>query len=376
MLRQHRVNKGKHVISAAIVGCGNIAEKHALQTQRIPIARLVAVCDQEPLMAAQLADRFSVPHMFTDVGKMLETCRPDVVHITTPPQSHFIIAQQCLEAGSNLYVEKPFTLTTEDAEDLLDLATQKDLKVTAGHNAQFTHAMVRMRKLTRAGYLGGKPVHMESIHCYDLSDPTYAKAMLGNPEHWVRELPGSLLQNLISHGVARIAEFLDTEDPEVITCGFTSPLLDRIGHGDVVDEVRVIVKDEDRSTAYFTFSSQMKPSLHQFRLYGPVNSLVVDDDHQVLLKVPDKSYRSYLRYFVPPVTSAGQNLRNAGSNARKFARREFHFPYDSGMKTLIEAFYASVADGTPPPLSHREILLTSRIMDRIFERTRPAAHRE
>jgi predicted dehydrogenase len=364
------------VISVAIVGCGNIAEKHALQTRRIPTAQLVAVCDQEPLMAAQLADRFGVPHTFTSVAEMLENYRPDVVHITTPPQSHFSIARECLEAGSNLYVEKPFTLTTENAEELLDLATQKGLKVTAGHNAQFTPAMLRMRELTRAGYLGGKPVHMESIHCYDLSDATYAKALLGNPEHWARKLPGSLLQNLISHGVARIAEFLDSDDPEVITCGFTSPLLDRIGHSDIVDEVRVIIRDEDRSTAYLTFSSQMKPSVHQFRLYGPVNSLVVDDDYQVLLKVPDKSYRSYLRYFVPPVTSAGQYLRNAGSNVRKFARREFHFPYDSGMKTLFEGFYASVADGAPPPLPHREILLTSRIMDRIFEQARAATHQE
>ena len=114
-----------------------------------------------------------------------------------------------------------------------------------------------MRELVKTGYLGGKPVHMESIYCYDLSNPTYAKAMLANSEHWVRKLPGSLLQNLISHGVARIAEFITGDDPEVTAVGFTSPLLDRIGHGDIIDEVRVVIKDADRSTAYFTFSSRI-----------------------------------------------------------------------------------------------------------------------
>ena len=360
------------MITVAIVGCGNIAEKHAMQTHRIASARLIAVCDQEPLMANQLAKRYEVPHTFTNVAEMLATCRPDAVHVTTPPASHFSIARQCLEAGSNVYMEKPFTLSTPEAEELLELASRNGLTIVPGHNGQFTHAMVKMRELVRAGYLGGKPVHMESIYCYDMSDPTYAQAMLGNRDHWVRKLPGSLLQNLISHGVARVAEFLESDDPEVMTCGFTSPLLQRIGHGDIVDEVRVIIKDADRSTAYFTFSSQMKPELHQFRLYGPSNSLVVDDDHQVVLKVPDKKYLSYLRYFAGPTVIAAQYLRNAGWNVRDFAKRDFHFPYDSGMRTLLEAFYASIADGHPAPISHGEILRTSRIMDRIFEQVRPA----
>ena len=48
---------------------------------------------------------------------------------------------------------------------------------------------------------------MESYYCYDLSEPGYATALLGDQQHWVRRLPGKLLHNIISHGVARIAEF-------------------------------------------------------------------------------------------------------------------------------------------------------------------------
>ncbi|MFY0407475.1 Gfo/Idh/MocA family protein [Solicola sp. PLA-1-18] len=360
------------MISVAMVGCGNIAQKHATHVGHIEGASMVAVCDREPIMAAQLADRFDVPHRFTDVGQMLDECRPDVVHITTPPASHFPLAVQCLEAGAHVYIEKPFTLTTDEAEVVVALAADKGLTVIPGHNGQFTHAMVRMRDLVRSGYLGGKPVHIESLYCYDMSDPTYAQAMLGDRDHWVRKLPGSLLQNLISHGVARIAEFIESDDPEVTTVGFTSPLVEGLGHGDIIDEVRVIIKDADRSTAVFTFSSQIKPELHQFRLYGPKASLVVDDDYQVLVKVEDKSYRSYLRYLVAPAQFAGQYLANTGWNARHFARRKFHFPYDSGMRTLLEAFYTSIETGSAPPITSGEILRTSRIMDRIFESVRTA----
>ena len=77
-------------------------------------------------------------------------------------------------------------------------------------------------------------------------------------------------------------------------------------------------------------------------------------------------YKSFARYFVPPLDYAGQYLSNWGGNVRKFLRSDFHLPFDAGMKRLIEGFYRSITDNEPVPLSYREILLTSRIMDDIF----------
>ena len=51
----------------------------------------------------------------------------------------------------------------------------------------------------------------------------------------------------------------------MVAHGFVSPLLRRLQEEDIVDELRVIVAEEQRTTAYFTFSSQMRPSLHQLR---------------------------------------------------------------------------------------------------------------
>ncbi len=51
-------------------------------------------------MARQLAERYGVSRHFTDVGAMLEAVRPDVVHITTPPQSHFPFGVMSLESGA------------------------------------------------------------------------------------------------------------------------------------------------------------------------------------------------------------------------------------------------------------------------------------
>jgi predicted dehydrogenase len=353
------------MLKIAIVGCGKIADSHVQQIQRIAGVEIVGVCDTEPLMARQLYERFPIKGYFTTIADLLDRTRPDVVHITTPPHSHYALAKRSLEAGCHVYVEKPFTVRYGEAQELVALAEAKSLKLTVGHDDQFSHVARRLRALAADGYLGGPPVHMESYYCYDFGDPSYARALLGDRQHWVRRLPGKLLQNIISHGIARIAEFLTTDSPAVLAHGSVSPFLQRLHEEEIVDELRVIISEAGRTTAYFTFSSQMRPGIRQFRVYGPKNGLVLDQDHETLLRLRGGRLKSYAEKFVPPVAFAGQHLADVLRNASLFLRRDFHF--QAGMKYLMEAFYRSIVSGTPAPIPYREILRTAWIMDTIFE---------
>jgi predicted dehydrogenase len=352
-------------LRVAIVGCGKIADSHVAQIRRLPGCDIVGVCDREDLMARQLAQRFGIERHFDDVGVLLAEARPDVVHIATPPQSHFEIARQCLEHGAHLYVEKPFTLNAADAEELIALAERRGRLLTVGHDAQFSHAARRMRELVRIGYLGEPVVHMESYYGYDLGNTTYAQAFLRDRDHWVRKLPAGLLQNVISHGVARIAEFLRGDRARVISHGFVSPRLQTLGAADVYDELRVIIVDEYQTTAYFTFSSQARPVLNHFRIFGSKNGLAVDERQQTVVKLRGAAFKSYAEQFVPPLVFAKQYLANAAHNARLFLTNDFHM--DAGKKHLIAALYRSILDGSPAPIPSREILMTARLMDSIFE---------
>lgn len=352
------------MLKVAIVGCGKIADSHAAQIQRIKSCEIVGVCDREPLMAQQLYVRFPVKRHFSDLSALLNESRPDVVHITTPPESHFGLARFCLEAGCHVYVEKPFTLYEHEARYLIGLANERGLKITAGHDDQFTHAARRMRALVQSGYLGNGSVHMESYYCYELGDTGYAGSLFGDKRHWIRKLPGKLLQNIISHGIARIAEFIASDSPEVIVHGFSSPFLRSRGETEIIDELRVIISEEGGATAYFTFSSQMRPSLHMFRIYGKKNGLILDHDQETLIKLRGARFKSYGEKFVPPVIFAKQYLGNLRTNLKSFLAKDFHMK--SGMKYLIESFYRSIEEGTPLPIPYREILLTAKIMDAIF----------
>jgi len=351
------------MLKVAIVGCGKVADQHAEQIFRIPDCKIIAVCDREELMAKQLQERLNVQFCFTDVQELLDKAKPDVVHITTPPQSHYTLGKLCLEAGCCVYIEKPFTVHAAEAEELIALAEQKNLKLTVGHDEQFTHAAMRMRQLIKDGYLGGAPVHLESYNGYSLEDASYAKGVLGDPDHWVRKLPGGLLQNNISHGISKVAEFLQSDSPTVFAYGFTSPFLRSIGETEIIDELRVIIHD-GASTAYFTFSSQMRPILRQIRLYGPKNGLIVDTGQQTVLKTKGAQYKIHLEQFIPPWDYAKQYIANFRENVQKFLMADLHM--DHGKKNLTELFYGSIAYGAALPISYREILLTSRIMDEIF----------
>jgi predicted dehydrogenase len=361
------------MLHIAVIGCGKVADQHVQAIHRIADCEIVAVCDRELLMAKQLGERFGVSACFSDLREMLDAVSPDVIHITTPPQSHFALAKQCLESGAHVYLEKPFTITAGEAEALIQLAEHRGLKVTVGHNYQFTLEMLEMRRLISEGYLGGRPIHLESYWSYDLGGSMYAGAFLGSRAHWLHELPGQLFHNIISHGIAKLAEFLDDDVRLIVATAHRSSQLSDPGGSDLMDELRVFLRDKYGTTALFCFSTQFKPALNRLRIYGPHNSLMVDILTGTLIRSPGASYKSYLTYFIPPWKNAGEYVRNLRLNITNFIRQRLY--QDFGMKELIERFYNCIRLNTALPIPYREILLTARIMDEIFAQIYPTRGR-
>src|SRR6478752_6669241 len=86
-------------LKVAIVGCGKIADGQFEEIAKMPdLARVVAVCDREGLMAEQMSMRYGIPAFYDDFARLLRVERPDVVHITTPPSSHLPLARMEVRA--------------------------------------------------------------------------------------------------------------------------------------------------------------------------------------------------------------------------------------------------------------------------------------
>ncbi len=86
----------------------------------------------------------------------------DAVVIATPVQSHYTIAKQALEAGKHIWVEKPFTSTSQQAEELLEIAEKKNLRIFIDHTFIYTGAVRKMKEIVTKGELG-KILHFDSV---------------------------------------------------------------------------------------------------------------------------------------------------------------------------------------------------------------------
>lgn len=348
------------MLRVGIVGCGKIADSHATQIRRIPQAQIVAACDREPLMVEQFCDRFDVSGRASSFEELL-ALGVDVVHITTPAASHEPLARQALQSNIAVYVEKPLTLNGPDAEALVALSKERDTPLTVGHDDQFTHASRRVRARVARGEIGERVEYMECYYCYDFAG-SYGRSIVKDPHHWVRQLPGMLFQNILSHGIARLAEYLGDEIVHVSGDVFRSPALEAMGETQIFDELRFLVRDAQGRSAVLVVGSGFQPTLNQFRVFGSKGALAMDHDKEWVIRLRGKKLPSYADKFIPSTELALQYLGNLAYNAKAFLRSDFHMK--NGMKTLIEAFYAHIRDRTvPAPIPNEEIIRGARLMD-------------
>jgi len=359
-------------LRAAIVGCGKIADDHAETLGFMDGVDLVACCDRTRLMAEQLATRFEVPGVYDDLDQLLAAERPDVVHITTPPQSHLELGLTAMAAGANVWIEKPLALDGPQAAELVAAARRADRKLTVGHSYWLDTPALDLRQLVADGRIG-EVVHVDSWYGYDL-EGSYGTAIMASPDNWVHELPGKLFHNNADHLLNKVMEFLPSEDLLVQASAFRRH---RRTYGDrrdeLLDELRVFLADPAGPTAYATFSSAAAPRGHWVRVHGTNGSATADFNLRTVEVAAGVSLPTNLGRLLPSFSKVGAAARQALTNSGRFASGEFH--YFAGFRRLLDAFYDSIRTGGPEPIALAELERMARIQDTIWHQLadRPTA---
>jgi predicted dehydrogenase len=357
-------------LKVALVGCGQIADGHISEIQKLGNARVLGVCDLERLMAEQLAVRFGVPHFYADFEQMLDELHPDVVHICTPPGSHLALTRMAVDAGCHVYVEKPLALDHAQSVALVEYVEKAGKKLTIGHNSEFDPPSLEMRRLMAEGVLG-EPVHVESWFGYNLGGP-FGKVILGSPDHWVHRLPGKLFQNNINHMLNKITEFVDDDRPEVRAMAWRRDHGEPFGdvRDELMDELRVIIRGE-RVSAYGTFTAAVKPVAHFSRIYGTKAILHLDFNARTVTVDRGPTLPSAIGRLAAGFSQTAEHARAALRNAKRFAASDYHF--FAGMNELIRRFYDSILTDAPLPIPTRNMLRIAWIMDEIFRQISPGS---
>jgi predicted dehydrogenase len=121
-------------LKIGVIGAGNLGQHHARVCTELVNAELAGVCDSNPERGGEIAARHKVP-FYQDHRELLD--KADAVSIAVPTTLHHQIAKDALSAGKHVLVEKPVTATVDQAEELVDLADAKKLKLQVGHIERF-----------------------------------------------------------------------------------------------------------------------------------------------------------------------------------------------------------------------------------------------
>jgi len=142
------------MLKIGLVGYGYWGPNVARNFHATDGARLVAVSDISEKRLALAQNQFPFIQGIRDPLELIRSADIDAVAVVTPVFSHFDIAKAALQAGKHVFVEKPFTATSAQARELIDLAARKGLKIMVDHTFLFTGAVKKIKQIIDSGELG------------------------------------------------------------------------------------------------------------------------------------------------------------------------------------------------------------------------------
>jgi predicted dehydrogenase len=164
--------------------------------------KVVAVCDTNSAALARVLDRHPGVCVTTEADDIVASSEIDAVAIVTPVSYHYELAKKALENGKHVFVEKPFTATCAQAEELVELAERKNLRIMVDHTFLFTGAVRKIKQLINDGTLG-------TLYYYDST-----RVNLGLFQHDV-----NVLWDLAPHDLSIMDHLIGLEPDLVVATG-------------------------------------------------------------------------------------------------------------------------------------------------------------
>ena len=143
------------MVNWGIIGCGDVAEvKSGPAFQKIENSYLVAVMRRSEEKVKDYARRHQVANWTTSASDLIENELVNAVYIATPPSSHLQYALEAIQAGKNVYLEKPMVLNSQEAKALLEAVSKSHVKVTIAHYRRKLPVFVKVKELLDSNAIG------------------------------------------------------------------------------------------------------------------------------------------------------------------------------------------------------------------------------
>jgi predicted dehydrogenase len=161
-------------------------------------SRVSAIAEISPAARARAQKAYPGIKVTDNTTEVIASPDIDAIFVISPVWTHYQLAKEALQNGKHVFVEKPFTSTTAQAEELINLATQKNLRIMVDHTFLFTGAVKRIAQLIEEGTLG-------KLYYYDST-----RVNLGLFQHDI-----NVLWDLAPHDLS-IMDYLIKAEPEAV----------------------------------------------------------------------------------------------------------------------------------------------------------------
>ena len=205
----------------ALIGCGRISPNHLAAAQANGL-NIVAICDVMLEKMDEKRDKFSLnekTHSYRDYQEMLAKEQPELVAVCTESGKHARIALDCIDAGSHVIIEKPIALSLSDADEIINRAKERGVKVCTSHQNRFNKSIQKIREAVEQGRFG--KMFYGTVHTRWCRDKNYY-----DQANWrgTWEQDGGALMNQCIHNIDLLRWMMGDEVEKVV--GMT----DRLNH--------------------------------------------------------------------------------------------------------------------------------------------------
>ncbi|MDQ0229246.1 putative dehydrogenase [Metabacillus malikii] len=141
-------------MKVGVIGCGSIARlRHLIEYWENKHVDIVAVCDLEANRAEEMAEKYGA-QAFTSYEELLKVKEIDAVSICLPNDLHASVSIEALNAGKHVLCEKPMATTSEEAEDMIEVAERNSKTLMIAHNQRFVPSHQKAKQLIDSGEVG------------------------------------------------------------------------------------------------------------------------------------------------------------------------------------------------------------------------------
>jgi len=255
-------------VRVGVIGVGYLGQFHAEKYAGIPEVELIGLMDADPVRASQIAGKLNT-QAFPDPAHLIG--KVDAVSIVTPTVLHHRLAKQFLEQGVHVLLEKPISVTLEQADELIELASRNKLVLQVGHIERFNPAVTAIKPLLeKPRYITAERAAPYTIRCTDVN---VVLDLMIHDLDIVTDLAGSTPKEVSAAGVSIITDEIDVATARII---FQNGCIADVAASRVSDEKKRVLRVIDRKAIYQSDYQTQKANVSRVKP-GPVAQLIVQD---------------------------------------------------------------------------------------------------